>query len=128
MKTVKCQYTGIEFEAESNRTKNHPAVTAFLSGANDDGKYTVGAYAQAKQLVSEVNGQFTEIDAAMVAVRAAYADWKNGARNVTVVTYKQRLAIGNAQVAGIMAARGENEESMDFAGATAFKTTYGFDS
>lgn len=38
---VKCQYTGIEFEAKSKRQKNHPAVSELLSEANKAGTYGV---------------------------------------------------------------------------------------
>jgi len=39
MITVKCQYTGIEFEARSKRSKNHPVVSALLSEANKNRSY-----------------------------------------------------------------------------------------
>ena len=125
MITVKCQYTGIEFEAESKRSKNHPAVTKFLNGANEDGKRSVGAYAQAKQLLADAAGNFDNIDDMMEAVTAAYEAWKSGAKGYTVITHKQRMAAQrNADEARRNRNR-ENEESMDFAGATAFETTYG---
>ena len=93
MITVTCQYTGIEFQAESKRSKNHPAVSAFLNEAAKDIK--IGAYAQAKQLVSEARGQFANIDDLMAFVNAAYAEWRSGAASPTVLTWKERVAIGN---------------------------------
>ena len=46
MTTITCQYTGIQFEAESRRTKNHPMVSALLTEAAKD-RYNPGAYRQA---------------------------------------------------------------------------------
>lgn len=108
MFTIKCQYTGIEFEAESKRTKNHPAVTRFLNEANDDGKRSVGAYAEAKRLLTEAAGNFEDIDSLMTAVTAAYEDWKSGARGRTVMSYKERIARDSRIVASIVAAQRED--------------------
>lgn len=126
MFTIKCQYTGIEFEADSKRTKNHPAVTRFLNEANEDGKRAVGAYAQAKQLFAEAAGNFDNIDELMAAVTAAYADWKSGAKGYTVITHKQRMEEQRRRDEAWRNRNRENEESMDFAGATAFEATYGY--
>lgn len=93
MVTIECQYTGIKFEAESKRTKNHPQVAAFLNEAAKDTK--IGAYAQAKQLVSEARGQFEDIDSLMAFVTAAYAEWRSGAASPTVRSWKERVAAGN---------------------------------
>ncbi len=108
MFTIKCQYTGIEFEAESKRTKNHPAVTRFLNEANEDGKRAVGAYAEAKRLLTDAAGNFDNIDELMTAVTAAYADWKAGARGRTVMSYKERIARDSQIIAGIMTERDED--------------------
>lgn len=37
---VKCQHSGIEFEAKSKRSKNHPQVSELKNGAAKDGNYT----------------------------------------------------------------------------------------
>lgn len=108
MITVKCQYTGIKFEAESKRTKNHPAVTKFLNDANEDGKRAMGAYAEAKRLLTDAAGNFNSIDELMAAVTAAYEDWKSGARGRTVISYKERTARDSRIVAGIVASRNED--------------------
>ena len=126
MFTIKCQYTGIEFEAESKRTKNHPAVTRFLNEANDDGKRAVGAYAEAKRLLADAAGNFDNIDDLMNYVTAAYNAWKDGAKGYTVVTHKQRMAEQSKRDEAWRNRNRETEESMDFAGATAFETTYGY--
>ena len=125
MITIKCQYTGIEFEAENKRSKNHPAVTAFLNDANEDGKRSVGAYAQAKQLLADAAGNFENINDTMKAVTAAYEAWKSGAKGYTVITHKQRMEDQRKADEAWRNRNRETEESMDFAGATAFETTYG---
>lgn len=125
MITITCQYTGITFEAESKRSKNHPQVAAFLNEANDDGKRSIGAYAQAKQLLADAAGNFDNIDELMTYVTAAYADWKAGARGYTVVTHKQRMEAQRKADETWRNRNHETEESMDFAGATAYETTYG---
>ena len=116
---VKCQYTGLAFEAESKRTKNHPAITRFLNEANDDGKRLVGAYAKAKQIVIEANG-FDNIDDLMEYVLHAYQAWKSGANGYTVVTHKERMAEQTKRDVAWRNRNQEDEESMDFAGPGAF--------
>jgi len=93
MNTIKCQYTGIEFEAESKRSKNHPLVSAWLNEVAKD-SVKVGAYAKAKELLAQANGQFESINECMTAVKAAYKEWYSGAKSVTVLSWKQRVAIG----------------------------------
>lgn len=39
MVLVKCEKTGIEFEAPTRRTRNHPTVMSWLSKANEEGWY-----------------------------------------------------------------------------------------
>lgn len=104
----KCQHTGIEFEAESNRSKNHPLASKFLNEANEDGKRFNGAYAEAKRLLTEAAGNFDNIDDLLIAVNAAYADWKSGARGKSVMSYKERIARDSRIVAGIVAGRNED--------------------
>lgn len=36
---ITCQYTGLEFEAATRRSKNHPKISAWLQSANTDGWY-----------------------------------------------------------------------------------------
>lgn len=123
---IKCQHTGIEFEADSKSTKNHPAVTRFLNEANEDGKRAVGAYAQSKQLLAEAAGNFDNIDDLMAAVTAAYEAWKSGAKGYTVITHKQRMEDQRRRDEAWRNRNRENEESMDFAGPGAFQATYGY--
>jgi len=77
MTTITCQYTGINFEAASTRTKNHSKVTKFLDEASKD-RFHVGAYGKAKELLAAAKGQTDNIDELMVAVQDAFAAWCNG--------------------------------------------------
>lgn len=92
---VTCQYTGIEFDAASKRSKNHPAVAKFLDDASSD-RFKNGAYAEAKRLLVEARGQFDNIDDLMAAVNEAYTEWYNAAPGVKVKTMAERKAIGEA--------------------------------
>lgn len=59
MTTVKCQHSGIEFEAVSTRTKQHPAVAELKASANKNGTYT--ALMTALETV-RTNAEYTTID------------------------------------------------------------------
>ena len=67
MVTVTCQYSGVEFEAKSKRSKNHPRVAALLEEANRKGVYgdVVSAMIQAKH--DGITGEAV-IEAAEVAL------------------------------------------------------------
>lgn len=86
--TVSCQYTGIEFEAASARSKNHPKIARFLEEASKD-RFHVGAYAKAKDLLTEAKGQSDNIDEIMVAVQDAFNAWCNGEAKATVRIVRQ---------------------------------------
>ena len=88
MTTVTCQYTGIEFEASSGRTKNHPKVAKFIDEASKD-RFHVGAYAKAKELLAAAKGQTDNIDELMTAVNDAFDAWCNGEAKATVRIVKQ---------------------------------------
>ena len=120
---TKCQYTGIEFEAESKRTKNHPQVAEFLNEASSN-KMQAGAYRKAKEILAEANGQFEDIDSLMEFAAAAYAEYCNdGTNNIKVRTFKQRMAAAKAEE--IAAAHRANEdrleEDYDFMGPNGYK-------
>lgn len=103
---VTCQYTGIEFEAESKRTKNHPMVAEFLNEASSN-RFQTGAYRKAKDILAEAKGQFESIDDLMNFAKAAYAEYCNdGTNNIKVRTYKQILAAAKAEE--IAAAKNED--------------------
>lgn len=88
MTTITCQYTGIQFEATSSRSKNHPLVAKFLDEASKD-RFHVGAYAKAKELLAAANGQSDDINEIMSAVRAAFDAWCNGEAKATVRIVRQ---------------------------------------
>lgn len=123
MVTVTCKYTGIQFEAETRRTKNHPQVTAFLKTANEDGDFHKNAYGKAKELLAVANGQYGNIDDLMLDVQAQYGAWKSG----------EAAPVAARRTAGVMlrekkanprrwnGEKVEDEESMDFAGPNAWK-------
>lgn len=85
MKTITCQYTGIEFEG---RGKNHPQVSKFLDTASKD-RFHVGAYAKAKELLTAAKGQSSDINEIMTAVNDAFTAWCNGEAKATVRIVKQ---------------------------------------
>lgn len=75
MPAITCQYTGIEFEAKSARTKNHPAVSDLLTRANKLNQYpaAVEALNAAREAgVTEINEFLSLAESAMKADRAAY--------------------------------------------------------
>lgn len=78
MVTVKCQYTGIEFETDSRRTKNHPQISQFFNSANDDSRQKQGAYRKAKEIVKNLAGKYDDIDSLMAAAIAEYNAWLAG--------------------------------------------------
>jgi len=110
MTTVTCQYTGIEFEASSSRTKNHPKVAKFLDEASKEIKSRPTAYAEAKRILNEARGNFDDIDSLMDAVKAAYADWCNGTPSKHILTYKERRDIGNAQMRAFDRSRNDSRD------------------
>lgn len=88
MPTITCQYTGIQFEAASSRSKNHPLVAKFIDEASKD-RFHVGAYAKAKELLNAAKGQSDDINEIMSAVNEAFAAWCNGEARPTVRIVKQ---------------------------------------
>lgn len=86
--TIKCQFTGIEFEAASTRSKNHPLVAKFIDEASKD-RFHVGAYAKAKELLAAAKGQSDDINEIMTAVNDAFNAWCNGEAKATVRIVKQ---------------------------------------
>ena len=64
--TITCQHTGIEFEAKSKRSKNHPRVAELLAEANHDRMYS-----QAVELLAECReAGMSDIDEIIEAVEA----------------------------------------------------------
>lgn len=88
--TVTCQYTGIEFEAASKRSKNHPAVSRLLTEASNDKhnpnryRLTVNAFAEARK------AGLTDIDEIMTFVNEVVT-------NGVEAAYRQRKAAAEQQ-------------------------------
>lgn len=74
MGIIQCQYTGIKFEANSARTKNHPKVAAWLAEARKLGTY--GDVLEEIE-IARVRGANTieEFDAEIKKYYAARKDW-----------------------------------------------------
>lgn len=134
MVTIVCQYTRVEFEANSKRSKNHPAVSALLNEAAKN-KYNPNAYRTAVDALAEAKANgMTDIS----EIIAFAQDRINSANDVA---YQRRIEAEQAKKARdeqrrLLKAHGyywhrEDEESMDFAGPNAFDgqtwTLYGPD-
>ena len=69
MVTMTCARTGVEFEANSKRQKNHPTVSALLTEANK-----AGAYRAAEEAIAEARASGAiDIDTFIAAIREAIA-------------------------------------------------------
>lgn len=89
---VICDKTGIQFETDSKRVKNHPRISAFLNDANKDGRHYIGTYGKASGLLAEAKGHFDNIDELLNAVNEAYEAWKSGdAKAIVRVTNGMRI-------------------------------------
>lgn len=140
MVTITCQYTGLDFEAASTRSKNHPLVSQFVNDANKDGRHYHGAYHAAKEIIS--NTGESDIESVLAVANAQYAEWVANAKaavNRKFAQEKERKEAKKARAEqnGTLRRHGytwsrEDEESMDFAGPNAFNgqtwTLYSSDS
>lgn len=77
MVTVKCQHSGIEFEAASKRTKQHPKVAEIKVRANKDGNYR--EVLAAMDAVAAAGG-YTTVDEYIQAVRDRIQGKKDAAK------------------------------------------------
>lgn len=126
-----CDKTGIRFEADSKRQKNHPRISALLNEAAKDGVYNVALSALA---VVKANGGGT-IDEAIVFTRQRMSGEADAKWQVKIAEERRQKALAEARAErkyqnGILYANGyrwhkEDEESMDAFGATAFEERFG---
>lgn len=107
--TIKCQYTGIEFEARSKRAKNHPLVTEMLDQYKNDWKSYPGAYDELKNALKSVHGAYDTAEEAMEAARETYLAWRNGETSI----YEQRRAEQQARRERREARRAQNDYLRD---------------
>lgn len=126
-----CDKTGIQFETDSKRQKNHPAVSALLNQAAKDGVYN--AALEAMQEVKETGGY--TIDEALAFVRSRMTESENEkwqrVRSAEIARKAQADARAERRYQNdVLRKHGytwhkEDEESMDAFGATAFEERYG---
>lgn len=98
--TVTCQHTGFGFEAESKRSKNHPAVAKLLDEAAKN-KHQRGANRQVKAMLAEArqSGEYETAEELVADVTAAYREWcQSPEAQVTVKSSRQRQAAGRAAI------------------------------
>lgn len=96
MFTMICDKTGIEFQAESKRQKNHPLASAFLNeAAKDNGRY-ISASRKAKEILADIKAAgYSDINEAIAEAQSVYADWcANGNAGRKVASHKERIARG----------------------------------
>ena len=93
---IKCQYTGIEFEARSKRSKNHPLVSEFLNEAAKENGHYRGASHMAKEFIKDAvvaAGPDASIEEIMEIAQAEYEAWKEDPNSRKhFITHKQRVA------------------------------------
>lgn len=130
---IKCARTGIEFETDSNRQKNHPEISAVLAEASKD-KQNAGAYRAAAKACEAIkaDGTYT-IGEAVEFIRQAVTEGsvpQQARTRGTAMRQRKEQRRSREQINAILRQHGytwskEDEESMDVFGATAFECTYG---
>lgn len=130
MITVKCQHTGIEFEAASKRTKMHPAISAIKNEAAKD-----GTYRQVMEAITAAEKEtWTSIEDAVEFITDMAAGRITAKRNADRAAGAEKAAAEKARKDAAQARKERNdklyrngyrwsketEESMDIFGATAF--------
>ena len=70
MTTITCQYTGIEFEANSARAKNHPVISAVLAEAQKVNRYGIALEAIQNARAAGVTEIADFVSLARAAVKA----------------------------------------------------------
>lgn len=131
MFTVICDKTGIQFEAESKRQKNHPAISALLAKSTKYGNYGAALTAMAEvkaagnmtitEAIAFVNQRMDETDAERQKRRIA-EEREEKARTEARL---ERKALNDNLYRHGYTWHKEDEESMDAFGATAFSDLYG---
>ena len=103
MVTVICKESGIEFEAETRRTKIHPLVSALKAEGSK-----AGTYRQVDAALAQVRkaGGYTSIDQFMALVKAHMA----GLQAEATAKYNAQAAIERERMAAEAVARAQREE------------------
>lgn len=126
-----CDKTGIEFETDSKRQKNHPQISNLLNRAAKDGTYNAALTALAEvksagnmtidEAIAFANQRMAETDAQRQQRRIA-EEREEKARTEARLTRKRQNELLYKH--GYRWHK-EDEESMDVFGATAFENIYG---
>lgn len=126
-----CDKTGIQFETDSKRQKNHPAISALLAKSTKYGNYGVAMTALAE--VKSAGNMTIDEAIAFVNQRMAETDAERQTRRIA--EEREEKARTEARLARkrkneVLYKHGyrwhkEDEESMDAFGATAFEDIYG---
>lgn len=94
---VTCQYSGIAFEAQTARTKNHPAVAAFINEIANDKYAPSRAYGEAKVMMLNNKDQWQTVSEYLAAVAAEYTAWLVEAKAEASAEAKAKAATAKAQ-------------------------------
>ena len=135
MTTVKCQHTGIEFDADSKRTKMHPAISGIKNAAAKDGTYRQvmaaitatekETWTSIEEAVEFINDMAAgRITAKRQADREAGAT-KKAAEMAAKESKQRRIDTNSTLYRYGYVWTYEDEESMDIFGATAIDTIGG---
>ena len=124
MVKVTCQYTGLQFEAKTARSKNHPTIARLLEDANKKGVYgqVIDALVTAKNagLVGEA-----VIEAGQVALKSglkASAQWAAAWR----AEQKEKAARESERIARFTPAPRKDEEQLEQEAIREFRHTVTF--
>lgn len=128
---IVCDKTGIQFEAESKRQKNHPLISVLLNRAAKDGTYNTALTALAE--VKSAGNMTVEEAIAFAEQRMAETEAERQQRRIAEERAEKERTAARLQRKyqnELLYKYGyrwhkEDEESMDAFGATAFETTYG---
>lgn len=94
---VTCQYSGIVFEAQTARTKNHPAVAAFINEIANDKFAPARAYGEAKVMLQNNKDRWQTVSEYLAAVTAEYTAWTTEAKATESVEAKAKAQAAKAQ-------------------------------
>lgn len=129
---MNCDKTGISFDADSKRQKNHPMISALLAEASKD-KYNTGTYRIAIEACGEIKAAgIQDINDAIAFIRERMNGNTNAKLNQRAVADRERKAQREERerTNALLRQHGyrwrrEDEGSMDVFGANAFESVYG---
>ena len=124
MVTVTCQYTGIEFQAKTARSKNHPTIARLLEDANKKGVYgqVVDALTAAKNAGLTGEAVIEAGRVAMVSGLKASAQWAEAWR----AEAKAKAKAESERIASFTPAPRKDEEQLEQEAIREFRHTVTF--